>query len=193
MAAPASTAVKSLAANVLAHASNTGRQIMGSKTAVVVSAGKMDKTVKVRLWGQRWEKHVQKVQQNFQVPSYMLVHDPNNSVRQGDVINISSGWRAAQHVRHVVRHIIAPYGPPIDERPPVLSQEELLEKYAAKREAKLERRAARHAERHAIRDQEKALRAEKRARWEAAERERLERREKKLAEIESKVREGEVD
>lgn len=50
-----------LAANVLAHTGNAGRQMIGAMTGVVVSAGKMDKTVKVRLWGQRWEKHVQKV------------------------------------------------------------------------------------------------------------------------------------
>jgi hypothetical protein len=65
MATPAKAAVANLSAKALAHASNTGRQLTGSKTAVVVTAGTMDKTVKVRLWGQRWEKKIQKVRRRL--------------------------------------------------------------------------------------------------------------------------------
>lgn len=39
----------------------TGRKYNGSWTGVVVSAGKMEKTVKVQLWDREWNKHVQKV------------------------------------------------------------------------------------------------------------------------------------
>lgn len=188
MAAPARTAAANLSANALAHASNSGRQLVGSKTAVVVAAGTMDKTVKVRLWGQRWEK---KVQKSFQVPSYHLVHDPNNSVRQGDVINISAGWRASQHVRHIVRHIIAPNGPPIDERPPVMSEQELYEKYAAKRELKLANRAIRDAEIQKATEAERAAKLERRARREEWEKSRVEAREKRLGEVRGTF--GDVD
>ncbi|KAH6653724.1 hypothetical protein BKA67DRAFT_562918 [Truncatella angustata] len=188
MAAPARTAAASLSAKALTHASNPGRQLLGSKTAVVVTAGTMDKTVKVRLWGSRWEKQVQK---SFQVPTYHLVHDPNNSVRQGDVINISAGWRASQHVRHIVRHIIAPHGPPIDERPAVLSETELYEKYAGTREAKLERRAARDAETRKQREAEKAAKLERRARKEEWEQSREQAKERKLQELRSTVGDAE--
>lgn len=88
---------------------------------IVVSAGLMDKTVKVRLGGQRYEPRVHKW---FKEPRYKLVHDPANSLRQGDVVAISTSWRESQHVRHVVKHIIAPYGPGIDERPPIPTMQE---------------------------------------------------------------------
>ncbi|KAI1438179.1 nucleic acid-binding protein [Xylaria sp. CBS 124048] len=107
---------------------------------IVVSAGLMDKTVKVRLEGQRWEQRVQKW---FKEPRYKLVHDPANSLRQGDVVAITPSWRESQHVRHVVKHIIAPYGVAIEERPPIPSQEERTAWRLAKREAKTERRAFR--------------------------------------------------
>ncbi|KAI0121626.1 hypothetical protein BJ170DRAFT_687864 [Xylariales sp. AK1849] len=151
------------------HSQNPGRMLLGSKTAVVVSAGLMDRTVKVRLWGKRWEKQVQK---SFQVPSYALVHDPNNSIRQGDVISIASGWRASHHKRHIVRHIIAPHGPPIDERPPVPTEEELVAAYAKQREAKLERRTVLNEERRQKWEEEKGLRGQKKARMEEWERTR---------------------
>ncbi|CAJ2508779.1 Uu.00g138050.m01.CDS01 [Anthostomella pinea] len=107
---------------------------------IVVSAGLMDKTVKVRLGGQRWEDRVQKW---FKQPRFKLVHDPRNSVRKGDIIAIAGSWREAQHVRHVVKHIIAPHGEPIDERPPVPTIHERIEERAAKRAAKDVRRALR--------------------------------------------------
>ncbi|KAI0798310.1 hypothetical protein GGR55DRAFT_672677 [Xylaria sp. FL0064] len=131
---------------------------------IVVSAGLMDKTVKVRLGGQRWEQRVHKW---FKAPRFKLVHDPANSLRQGDVVAITPCWRESQHVRHVVKHIIAPYGPGIDERPPVPTMEERVAERMAKRTAKDERRAlsravenATHATAHAgslVRDAERAL------------------------------------
>ncbi|KAI0550905.1 hypothetical protein F4679DRAFT_582980 [Xylaria curta] len=106
---------------------------------IVVSAGLMDKTVKVRLGGQRWEQRVHKW---FKEPRYKLVHDPRNSLRQGDVVAITPSWRESQHVRHVVKHIIAPYGGVgIDQRPPIPTMEERAAERLAKREAKDERRA----------------------------------------------------
>ncbi|KAI0969111.1 hypothetical protein F4678DRAFT_440997 [Xylaria arbuscula] len=113
---------------------------------IVVSAGLMDKTVKVRLGGQRWEQRVHKW---FKAPRYKLVHDPANSLRQGDAIAITPSWRESQHVRHVVKHIIAPYGSGIEERPPVPSIEERAEQRIAQRAAKDERRALYRAARDA--------------------------------------------
>ncbi|KAI0441800.1 hypothetical protein F4803DRAFT_551708 [Xylaria telfairii] len=108
---------------------------------IVVSAGLMDKTVKVRLGGQRWEQRVHKW---FKEPRYKLVHDPRNSLRQGDVVAITPSWRESQHVRHVVKHIIAPYGGiGIDERPPVPTIEERAAERIAQRQAKDDWRALR--------------------------------------------------
>ncbi|RAL60661.1 hypothetical protein DID88_009979 [Monilinia fructigena] len=71
-------AVKS-ATKVAAHAS---RQI----NAVVVSSGLMEKTVKVRIGTQVWNQHLQK---KFNATTHLLVHDPNSSLKTGDVISIS--------------------------------------------------------------------------------------------------------
>ncbi|KAJ8121509.1 hypothetical protein ONZ43_g2052 [Nemania bipapillata] len=113
---------------------------------IVVSAGLMDKTVK-------W----------FKQPRYTLVHDPRNSLRQGDVVAITSSWRESQHVRHVVKHIIAPYGGVgIDERPPIPTMAERALERAAKREAKDERRALRrNVDGAVLIAQQLALRAKK--------------------------------
>lgn len=110
---------------------------------IVVSAGLMDKTVKVKLGGQRWEKRISK---HFKQPRYALVHDPRNSVRQGDIISIQQSWRESQHVKHVVKHILAPYGESIESRPAVPTLEELIEEKIAKRAAKNERRTLRKEE-----------------------------------------------
>ncbi|KAK8069296.1 hypothetical protein PG994_005912 [Apiospora phragmitis] len=120
----------------------------------------MDKTVRVRLWGQRWEKHVSK---SFKYPHYHLVHDPSNSVRQGDVISIAAGWRSSSRKKHVVKHIIAPYGQPIDARPPVPTEEELKADYVAERVAKIKRREAAAEERRVARQLELAKAKEQRA------------------------------
>ncbi|KFY43077.1 hypothetical protein V495_04186 [Pseudogymnoascus sp. VKM F-4514 (FW-929)] len=106
--------------------------------AVVLTAGLMEKTVKVRVGGQKWNKHVRKY---FNYPKTYLVHDPRSSLRAGDIIEISSGWRVSKHVRHVVSRIIAPFGEPIEARPSVMTQVELLEERRKKKEAKDLRRA----------------------------------------------------
>src|SRR5205814_10455711 len=78
--------------------------------------------------------------QNFTRPVHHLASDPNSSLREGDIVTISPGWRTSKHVRHVVTSIIAPFGPSISERPRVLTEAERLQIREAKREKKLERR-----------------------------------------------------
>jgi small subunit ribosomal protein S17 len=74
------------------------------------------------------------------------VHDPRSSLRLGDVIAIEPGWRVSKHVRHVVSRIIAPFGDPIEARPPVPSLEERVEERERRRAEKEARRAARRRE-----------------------------------------------
>ncbi|KAF6789333.1 ribosomal protein s17 [Colletotrichum sojae] len=116
------------------------RRVSRELHGVVVSAGHMQKTVKVRVGGQKWN---QKVQKMFTKPHNYLVHDPNSSLRTGDVVSIVPGWRTSLRKRHVVKSIIAPYGTPIEERPPVPTEEERLAVLIQKREAKENRREAR--------------------------------------------------
>jgi small subunit ribosomal protein S17 len=61
------------------------------------------------------------------------------------VVAITPSWRESQHVRHVVKHIIAPYGPGINERPPIPTLEERAEERLKKRRVKDERRALRRS------------------------------------------------
>jgi small subunit ribosomal protein S17 len=68
------------------------------------------------------------------------VHDPNASLREGDIISISPGWRMSKHVHHVVSAIIAPFGEPIEERPPVPTEEERIKEREEKKRIKDERR-----------------------------------------------------
>jgi len=105
--------------------------------AVVVSAGPMQKTVKVRIGTQQWNRHIRK---HFNSTTHLLVHDPASSLRVGDIIAISPGWRVSKHVHHVVQSIIAPFGPPVEERPPVPTEEERLRERARKKEEKDKRR-----------------------------------------------------
>ncbi|KAI8956560.1 nucleic acid-binding protein [Daldinia sp. FL1419] len=142
-----------MTSEVAAAATNVVRRAGKEMHGIVVSAGLMDKTVKVKLGGLRWEPRVQKF---FKEPRFKLVHDPRNSVRQGDVVAIEPSWRVSQHVRHVVKHIIAPYGEPIEERPPVPTLEERIAERAAKRAAKDERRALIKEEKARILEKEKA-------------------------------------
>ncbi|KAK0669759.1 hypothetical protein QBC41DRAFT_319200 [Cercophora samala] len=126
-------ASSSIAKN-LAHL-NSMREIHG----VVVTAGLIDKTVKVRVGGLKWNNFLKK---HFDDPQTYLVHDPANSLRQGDVVAISPGWRTSKSKRHVVKHIIAPgAGLPISARPPIPSAEELVTKKAIKRDAKQARKS----------------------------------------------------
>lgn len=81
--------------------------------------------------------------QYFKKPEEHLVHDPNNSLRMGDVIEVQASWRSSKTKRFVVNRIVAPFGPPIDERPPVPTPEEREATKAAKRAAKVSRRELR--------------------------------------------------
>lgn len=109
----------------------------------VVSAGKMTKAVKVRTTKQVYNSFIKK---HFTAYESHLVSDPNSSLREGDVVRIAPGWRTSKHIRHVVTEIVAPWGPPVEERPPIPKLEELTEEKRMKREAKLERKEARKKE-----------------------------------------------
>lgn len=71
-----------------------------------------------------------------------LVHDPNNSLAQGDIVSLHR-LRASSAVHHVVASIITPFGTPISSRPPIPTPEERLAAYKASRLAKLHRRTLR--------------------------------------------------
>lgn len=103
----------------------------------------MDRTVRVSHRHTIWDAHIQKPYPK--VTNY-LVSDPRNSLREGDVIEFSSGYPKSRNVRHVVERIIAPFGSAIEDRPAVLTREERDAERAAKRAAKWERREARRAE-----------------------------------------------
>ncbi|KAJ4375242.1 hypothetical protein N0V83_002328 [Neocucurbitaria cava] len=94
------------------------------KVGIVVSAGKMDRAVKVRIAGQEWNK---KFRKHFPSHTTHLVRDPNNSLVEGDVVRITSGYRTSTAIHHVVTSIVAPFGEPVENRPPVLSQVQLDE------------------------------------------------------------------
>ncbi|PSN64500.1 nucleic acid-binding protein [Corynespora cassiicola Philippines] len=116
------------------------RQMISSqKVGVVVSAGKMSKAVKVRIAGQEWHK---KFRKHFPSETTYLVADPNNSLVEGDVVRIASGWRTSKSIRHVVTSIVAPFGKPVEERPPVPTEEERMENKIKERLLKDVRSAA---------------------------------------------------
>ncbi|KAH7363742.1 hypothetical protein BKA66DRAFT_499149 [Pyrenochaeta sp. MPI-SDFR-AT-0127] len=94
------------------------------RVGVVVSAGKMDRAVKVRVADQEWNK---KFRKHFPSHQTHLVRDPNNSLVEGDVVRITSGYRTSKAIHHVVTSIVAPFGEPVENRPPVLSQTQLDE------------------------------------------------------------------
>jgi small subunit ribosomal protein S17 len=83
------------------------------------------------------------VMQYFSRRTHLLVHDPRSSLRTGDIISISSGWRTSKQVHHVVNSIIAPFGEPIESRPPVPTEEERLAEREAKKKRKDERKKLR--------------------------------------------------
>jgi hypothetical protein len=72
-----------------------------------------------------------------------MVHDPASSLRTGDIISISSGWRVSKNVHHVVRSILAPFGEPIEARPAVPTEEQRMAERVAKQDAKIARKQAR--------------------------------------------------
>lgn len=131
------------------------RRVTHELHGIVVSAGLMQKTVKVRVGGQKWNKVINKVcdyaiatlhplpltsPKWFAEPKHYLVHDPNSSLRTGDVVSIVPGWPTSKHKRHVIKNIIAPYGSPVEERPPIPSLEERIAEREGKRAVKAERR-----------------------------------------------------
>ncbi|KAI2602975.1 nucleic acid-binding protein [Hypoxylon fragiforme] len=141
--------------NVTTELAGAARHAHKIMKGIVVSAGRMDKTVKVKLGGLRWEEKVQKY---FKQPRCELVHDPRNSLRQGDVVSITSSWRVSKDVRYVVQDIIAPFGDPIDERPPIPTLEERIQERSAKREIKVQRRdLTRSVNRELLRSEKLAL------------------------------------
>ncbi|KAL9088059.1 MAG: hypothetical protein Q9165_006400 [Trypethelium subeluteriae] len=133
-------------------------------TGVVVSAGKMSKTVKVRIMKQDWNHHVRKY---FDRPVHYLTHDPASSLREGDIIRLASGNRFSKNVRHVVTQIIAPFGPPLSERPPLPSLDDIQARKDEKKAAKTERKSARITEEIRRKKEEKRLQREKRRSKEA--------------------------
>ncbi|KIN00930.1 hypothetical protein OIDMADRAFT_122533 [Oidiodendron maius Zn] len=120
--------------------------------AVVVTSGLMRKTVKVRIGVQAWDSHIQK---NFNQRKHLLVHDPRGSLRTGDIVSISPGWRTSKHVKHVVNSIIAPFGEPIEARPPIPSKEELVAGKEAQKSKKAERKRLRLLEEKSAREEAK--------------------------------------
>jgi small subunit ribosomal protein S17 len=51
----------------------------------------------------------------------------NESLVSGDVVRITSGFRTSKLISHAVTAIIAPFGEPVEQRPPVLTTEQLEE------------------------------------------------------------------
>jgi len=88
------------------------------------------------LLGNRKLTHPQK----FNKRAHLLVHDPASSLREGDIISITPGFRVSKHVHHVVSSIVAPFGEPIEARPAVPTAEERLLQRAQKLDAKREMR-----------------------------------------------------
>ena len=104
------------------------------------------------------------------------------------------GWRTSQNKRHVIKHIVAPYGTSIEERPPIPTQEERIAEYEAWRAAKDERRAARNSEVETKEIAERARKKEKAlAKLTPAEREKYDARlaakqeKRRLKELEGKM------
>lgn len=87
----------------------------------VISAGFMDKTVRVEFVHQEYDKHIRRP---FPAKSRLMVSDPHNSCREGDVVRFGSGWRASKNVRHVVEQIVAPFGSSKNKRSRVPSRME---------------------------------------------------------------------
>ncbi|KAL8732916.1 MAG: hypothetical protein Q9181_003783 [Wetmoreana brouardii] len=114
-------------------------------TGTVISAGRMTKAVKVRTTKQIYNSFLRK---HYTAHQTHHVSDPNSSLRMGDVVRIAAAhWRSpGMSIRHVVTEIVAPWGEPVEERPPILSLEETKEGEKMKRDAKIERRAARRRE-----------------------------------------------
>ncbi|EGE07084.1 hypothetical protein TMEN_8547 [Trichophyton mentagrophytes] len=103
----------------------------------VISAGRMQRTVRVEQIRTKFDNSLQK---RFLVKKVHLVSDPRDSLREGDKIEFWSGRRVSEHVRHVVERIIVPFGTPIEDRPPVMT-------YAERKEEELNARKNRRLRR----------------------------------------------
>lgn len=112
------------------------------KRGTVTSVGLMSKTVRVAYQHREWDRKIRKY---YPKTTTYLVHDPRNSLREGDVIEFSSGALRAPNVRHVVERIISPFGCAVEERPAVPTKAEREEEMTAKRMAKLMRQATKKA------------------------------------------------
>lgn len=112
------------------------------KRGTVTSVGLMPKTVRVAYQHREWDRKIRKY---YPKTTTYLVHDPRNSLREGDVIEFSSGAPRAPSVRHVVERIVAPFGSAVEERPAVPTRAEREEEMVAKRMVKLMRQASRKA------------------------------------------------
>ncbi|KAL3475476.1 hypothetical protein BJX99DRAFT_229640 [Aspergillus californicus] len=113
------------------------------KKGTVVSVGRMDRTVRVEYRHTSWDSYLRK---DFPKITTYLVSDPQNSLREGDVVEFSSGSPKSRQVRHVVERIITPFGDAIEDRPAVMSREERDAVRVEKRTAKAERREQRALE-----------------------------------------------
>ncbi|KAL4778051.1 hypothetical protein BJX76DRAFT_344250 [Aspergillus varians] len=113
------------------------------KKGTVVSVGRMDRCVRVEHRHTIWDDFLRK---NYPKITTFMVSDPRNSLREGDVIEFSSGFPKSRRVRHVVERIIAPFGEAIEDRPAVMSREERDALRAEKRAAKSVRREQRRGE-----------------------------------------------
>ncbi|KAI4199508.1 MAG: hypothetical protein LQ350_004574 [Teloschistes chrysophthalmus] len=114
-------------------------------SGTVISAGLMEKAVKVRTTKPVYDSFLRK---HYTRPKIHHVSDPNSSLRTGDVVRIAAITPRGVNggIRHVVTNILAPWGPPIEERPPIPTFDQIAEKVFTKIHAKSERRLARKAE-----------------------------------------------
>ncbi|KAL4912549.1 hypothetical protein BDW62DRAFT_194322 [Aspergillus aurantiobrunneus] len=113
------------------------------KKGTVVSVGRMDRCVRVEHRHTIWDDFLRKT---YPKVTTFMVADPRDSLREGDVIEFSSGYPKSPRVRHVVERIIAPFGEAIEDRPAVMSREERDALRAEKRAAKSARREQRRVE-----------------------------------------------
>ncbi|KAM5443336.1 hypothetical protein MferCBS31731_001657 [Microsporum ferrugineum] len=97
---------------------------MSRNFGTVISAGRMQHTVRVEQISTKFDNHLQK---RFIEKKIYMVSDPRDSLREGDKIEFWSGRRVSEHVRHVVERIIVPFGTAIEDRPPVMTYAERVE------------------------------------------------------------------
>ena len=117
----------------------------------------MMRAVKVRVAEQVYHEFLKKVYHHSMLLRYLwlksmlkhfvthknlLVSDPTDATRTGDVVRIADEGQVSRRIHHVITEIVAPWGPPVDERPAVLSQEQRQAEKEDKHQRKLERRKA---------------------------------------------------